>query len=94
MIGDLARWYGQGYTPDMKTAISIPNPLFYAAEKLAERLGISRSELYSRAISYFVVMHRDDEITKRLNEIYAEKDSSIAPILWQMQMISLSKEEW
>ncbi|MBV7339701.1 ChpI protein [Chloroflexi bacterium TSY] len=78
----------------MKTAISIPNPLFYSAEKLAERLGISRSELYSRAISYFVDMHRDDEITKQLNEIYAEEDSSIDPVLWQMQMNSLPKEEW
>jgi len=35
---------------DMKTAISLPDPVFRSAEQLAARLGISRSELYCRAI--------------------------------------------
>ena len=30
----------------MKTAISIPDEVFVAAEGLAERLGVSRSQLY------------------------------------------------
>ncbi|MEM6753148.1 MAG: ChpI protein, partial [Cyanobacteria bacterium P01_C01_bin.38] len=33
----------------MKTAISIPDPLFEAAEQFAKRLGLSRSELYAMA---------------------------------------------
>lgn len=32
----------------MKTAISIPDPIFEAAEGFARRLGMSRSELYAR----------------------------------------------
>ena len=35
----------------MKTAISLPDELFAAAEKLAERLGVSRSQLYATALA-------------------------------------------
>lgn len=35
----------------MKTAISIPDKVFRSADALARRLGISRSELYTTAIT-------------------------------------------
>jgi metal-responsive CopG/Arc/MetJ family transcriptional regulator len=54
----------------MKTAISIPDRVFRSAEQLAARLGVSRSELYSKALAALVERHRDDLITSRLNEIY------------------------
>lgn len=54
----------------MKTAISIPDPVFRSAEQLAARLGVSRSELYCKALAALVDRHRDDLITSRLNEIY------------------------
>ena len=61
----------------MKTAISIPDRVFRSAEQLAERLGISRSELYSRALAALVDEHQDDLITSRLNEIYGpDRDDS------------------
>jgi hypothetical protein len=34
----------------MKTAISIPDPLFAAAEQFAHDNGLSRSELFARAV--------------------------------------------
>ena len=34
----------------MKTAISIPDEVFRSAERLAQRLGVSRSELYAKAV--------------------------------------------
>ncbi|MEQ9238858.1 MAG: hypothetical protein RIG66_32775 [Coleofasciculus sp. E2-BRE-01] len=38
----------------MKTAVSIPDPIFEAAEAMSKRLGLSRSELYARALqAYF-----------------------------------------
>jgi len=37
----------------MKTAISIPDPIFQSAEIMAHHLAISRSELFTRAISEF-----------------------------------------
>lgn len=54
----------------MKTAISIPDRVFRSAEELAARLGVSRSELYSKALAALVEKHRDDLITSRLNEVY------------------------
>ena len=54
----------------MKTAISLPDRVFRSAEQLAARLGVSRSELYSRALKALVDRHRDDLTTARLNEIY------------------------
>ncbi len=54
----------------MKTAISIPDRVFRSAEQLAARLGVSRSQLYSKALAALVEKHRDDLITSRLNEIY------------------------
>ena len=55
----------------MKTAISLPDPLFHSAERLAARLGVSRSELYRRALADLIARSDEDAITRRLNEVYA-----------------------
>ncbi len=78
----------------MKTAISIPNPIFEEAESLARRLGISRSELYATAVSNFVEAHREETIIAALNEVYAENDSGVDPVLNQLQWLALPHEEW
>ena len=78
----------------MKTAISIPNPIFEAAERLAKELGMSRSELYTTAISAFVEAHLSDEVTAKLDEVYAEESSTLDPVLLQMQVAALDGENW
>jgi len=57
-----------GYTPGMKTAISIPDSVFEAAEKHAKRMRKSRSQLFSEAMVEYLERHTPDEITRRLNE--------------------------
>jgi len=71
--------YNQCYTRSMKTAISIPDRVFQSAEQLAARLGVSRSELYSKALAAMVSQHQDDLITARLNEVYGSdgEDSAL-----------------
>jgi predicted transcriptional regulator len=54
----------------MKTAISIPDALFAAADVLAARLGLSRSELYARAVADWVAQHQAEAITARLDALY------------------------
>ena len=78
----------------MKTAISIPDEIFDAAEELSKRLKISRSKLYSTAVSVYVHNHRNKAITDALNKIYAKEGSSIGPIVATMQRNSLPKEKW
>jgi hypothetical protein len=79
----------------MKTAISIPDTQFEAAEKLAARLGLSRSELYQKALAEFIARHSDEKITEKLNEIYAEKHiECIDEGLLQLQAKSIPEEDW
>ena len=77
----------------MKTAISIPDRVFRSGEQLAERLGVSRSELYSKALAALVNEHQDDLITARLNEIYGpgREDSSLDAGLSLLQHRTLAR---
>jgi predicted DNA-binding protein len=88
--------YEWSYTCTMKTAISLPDPLFEAADRLARRLGKSRSQLYAEALRAYLDKHSDQDITARLNEIYgAEPElSKLDPVLEALQWRSLPKEEW
>ncbi len=61
----------------VKTAVSIPDALFRAADRLARRLGLSRSELYAHALERFVDEGSAAEITARLDEVYASEDSCL-----------------
>ncbi len=81
---------------DMKTAVSIPDPLFEAAERLARSQGKSRSQLYAEALRAFLDQRRDQSITDRLNEIYDAEPglAKLDPVLKEMQYRSLPKEEW
>lgn len=78
----------------MKTAISIPDAIFEAAEEAAKRLGISRSRLYSTAVQRFVEEHRRRDVTERLNEVYGQEPARIDPVLEALQVASLEKDEW
>lgn len=78
----------------MKTAISIPDRVFEAAERVAKRLGISRSELYARAVMRFVEEHRGDKVTEALDRVYAEADSTMDPDTARLQAASLPREDW
>lgn len=78
----------------MKTAISIPDQIFNEAERVADELKISRSELYTKALAAFLWQQRVDRMTKKANEVYAKVPSNLDPVLMQMQMISLPREEW
>ena len=77
----------------MKTAISLPDELFASADSLAERLRVSRSELYATAVAEYVAKHRDAEVTARLNEVYSDVPSGIDPCLRRAQARSMG-EEW
>ncbi len=88
--------YDWGYTRGMKTAISIPDDLFEAAEKLAEKLGVSRSELYQRAVAQFLSEYSGELITDSLNEIYSEgaEESKLDAALSRAQFSSVKEDDW
>ncbi len=78
----------------MKTAISIPDNVFESAEKLANRLGQSRSQLYTKAVSSYLEKHRGDNVTKQLDAVYNNVDSRLDPALQDLQSQFLSKDRW
>ena len=59
----------------MKTAISIPDPVFAKAEVAARRLNMSRSELYAKAVEAWVDAHSEDEVTRAMDEALSEISS-------------------
>lgn len=78
----------------MKTAISLPDALFEAAEAAARRLGLSRSRFYAEAIETYLKQGGAAGITDRLDEVYGESDSRLDDALAQLQFASLPSEEW
>ena len=78
----------------MQTAISIPEPLFTQADQLALRLGLTRNELYLRAVAAFVAALNEDSVTEQLNQVYATEESAVDPVLSKLQSLSLPQEEW
>ena len=59
----------------MKTAISIPDELFAAAEALAARLDMSRSRLVAIALAEYIARHKAGRVTERLDAVYSAEES-------------------
>jgi metal-responsive CopG/Arc/MetJ family transcriptional regulator len=78
----------------MKTAISIPDRVFEEAESLARRLGLSRSELYTKALKDYLQKYNRDRIFNKLNQVYSEESSEPDSVLAKMQFMSLPHEDW
>jgi metal-responsive CopG/Arc/MetJ family transcriptional regulator len=78
----------------MKTAISIPDDIFEAAEREAERLSMSRSELYATAVREFLKARSREDVTRRLNEVYSQESSDVDPVMNAMQFLALKHSPW
>uniref|UniRef100_UPI003988BD94 hypothetical protein n=1 Tax=Methyloglobulus sp. TaxID=2518622 RepID=UPI003988BD94 len=90
----LTHQYNHSYTKTMKTAISIPDPIFQAADSLANRLGVSRCEFYSKAIEAFIEQNKNRDVTARLNQVFASESNSLGDDYYNLQRQSLNREEW
>ncbi|CAA9417125.1 hypothetical protein AVDCRST_MAG82-1183 [uncultured Rubrobacteraceae bacterium] len=80
----------------MKTAVSIPDVLFESAEGFARRRGMSRSELYAKALDAYLAEHKAEGITERLDAVYAgdcAEESRLDPLLERLQADSLATED-
>jgi predicted DNA-binding protein len=64
--------YEKRYMPPIKTGISIPEDLARRADALAEELNVTRSQLFSRALSEFIERYENVRLLERLNEAYSE----------------------
>jgi predicted transcriptional regulator len=78
----------------MKTAISIPDEIFQAADHLARSLGMSRSQLYSTAIADYVEDHHVSDTTAALDRVYSGCPSSLDKVVQDLQAGSIPESDW
>src|SRR3989304_8990806 len=74
---ELSEKYKLSYTDFMKTAISIPDPLFDNAERMAKRLGMSRSQFYGKAVDAFIKAQKGKGVKEALDAVYGSEASEV-----------------
>ena len=78
----------------MKVAVSIPDPIFEAAEQLAKERNIPRSQVFTEALSSYLELRNSESITGLLNEIYGQESSKVDEALTKTQFDVISHEAW
>lgn len=78
----------------MKTAISVPDPVFVSADALAKRLGVSRSQLYATALAEYIAKFQGGRVTERLDAVYGKESSRLDRRLARTQRRTLQRGEW
>lgn len=85
----------RGYTKGMKTAVSLPDDVFRAAEKHARRSRKSRSQLYAEALAEYLARHAPDEITEAMNQVMDELKEPVDPFVTAaVRRRLLEQEPW
>jgi bifunctional DNA-binding transcriptional regulator/antitoxin component of YhaV-PrlF toxin-antitoxin module len=79
----------------MKTAISIPDSIFEEAERLAKQRGLSRSEMYARAVDEYVRSHKYGGVRERIEAVYEgyPKDSELDSAIEETQASASRPED-
>jgi metal-responsive CopG/Arc/MetJ family transcriptional regulator len=77
----------------MKTAISLPDQLFRDADSAANRLGISRSQLYAKALAEYLARLSGAQITARLNGVYQAVEGRPEQALAALQSRGMPRED-
>ena len=78
----------------MKVAVSVPDTIFQAAERVSRRMRMSRSRLYAKAVEAYVKQHSDEDVTEQLNKVYTANPPTLDPALEAASLAVLRRERW
>lgn len=78
----------------MKVAISVPDRVFDAAERLAAQRAVPRSRLFTEALEEYVSRHGSEAITEQLNTAYAAEESAVEDVMTHAQLKAVADEAW
>jgi metal-responsive CopG/Arc/MetJ family transcriptional regulator len=78
----------------MKTAISLPDEVFHAAERHARRVQKSRSQLYAEALTEYLARHAPDEVTEAMNQVMDELEKPLDPFVATAARRVLEQSDW
>ena len=79
----------------MKATISNSDEVLEAAERSASSMGISRSELCSKAVEDFVARHDGQRVREKLDTLYRDpaSESALDEHLATLQFLGLSVDD-
>ena len=83
-----------GYTVSMKTAISLPDAVFLAAECQAKRARKSRSQLYAEALAEYLSRHAPEEVTEAMNAVVDRLEEGRDPFVHATAQTVLQRVQW
>ena len=78
----------------MKTAVSLPDKVFLQADRMAKRLGKSRSALYREALEEYVARHDPNSITEAMNRVMDRVRPRPDPFLQAAARRTFERLEW
>ena len=78
----------------MRVTVSLPDPVFYAAERLAAQLEVSRSKLYSQALAAYLGSRETNAVTEKLDVVYGTGSSRLDPAWKREQLRVVEKSVW
>ena len=78
----------------MKTAISIPDDVFEAAERWARRTERSRSQLFSDALREYLARHTSDDVTEAMNRVCVDVGVAVDEFTASAARDTLKRVEW
>lgn len=78
----------------MKVAVSIPDPVFDEADRLARDLKVSRSQLYADALAAYMSERGAAAVREKLDAVYGVETATLDPALVRAQSRSLADEAW
>ena len=78
----------------MKIAISVPEAVFRAAERHAQRSRKSRSQLYAEAVAEYLHRHAPDDVTEAMNHVIDQVGTAPDPIVQAAAQSVLARVEW
>jgi len=82
------------YASGMKTTVSIPDDVFAEAERLACRMGMSRNQLYSRALAEYVARHAPDRVTEAMDRVCAKLGQPTDSFVSTASRRILARSDW
>ena len=78
----------------MKVAVAVPDDVFELADRLAHRMRVSRSRLYSLALSEYLARHDPDAVTEAVDRVCGSLDSTPDVFVDRAARDRLEAEEW
>ena len=78
----------------MKTAVSIPDPVFAKADRYARLVKKSRSQIFSEALREYLARHSPDEVTEAMDQALDAIEEQRDPFVAKAGERILRQAEW